>query len=208
MNYDETSLITGIWPRISSNRHGRTARRLLNQTAAGRLRLCLVLALLSLSWFSYNVLFAIHDQNGQKGSIFLEKIKGNVHFHYESKDAVKRSDNRNALGSTFSPPTRHHHHANPRFRTSFELSLLPTGGNEPPGVVPVSQKKVEKLLLGIELYPPDKLISGLGENGEPAHLPASLRRESVKHFAENSFDSVLSDRISLNRHLKDYRGEM
>ena len=61
---------------------------------------------------------------------------------------------------------------------------------------------------GIELFPPDRLISGLGDGGQPAQLPETLQSESMEHFDDNSFDVVLSDHMSLNRKLKDHRGEM
>lgn len=59
----------------------------------------------------------------------------------------------------------------------------------------------------VELYA-DKVITNLGNGGFPAHLPSEeLKTLSKQHFDDHSFDSVLSDRISLNRHLNDFRGE-
>lgn len=50
------------------------------------------------------------------------------------------------------------------------------------------------------------VIKGLGEGGSPAKLPTHLKLEAEKVFNNHSFDVILSDRISLDRTLKDVRG--
>ena len=50
------------------------------------------------------------------------------------------------------------------------------------------------------------VIKGLGEGGSPAKLPSHLKLEAEKVFNNHSFDVILSDRISLDRTLKDVRG--
>ncbi|XP_057294075.1 polypeptide N-acetylgalactosaminyltransferase 5-like [Hydractinia symbiolongicarpus] len=57
-----------------------------------------------------------------------------------------------------------------------------------------------------EIYP-ELVIPALGTNGLPAKLPVHLKSLSASLFNKHSFDSVLSDRISLNRKLKDPRGD-
>ncbi len=57
-----------------------------------------------------------------------------------------------------------------------------------------------------ELYP-DLVIAGLGNEGSKAKLPDELRNLSKSLFNNHSFDSVLSDRISMNRKLPDARGK-
>ena len=47
---------------------------------------------------------------------------------------------------------------------------------------------------------------GLGEYGEPASLPKRLQDAAEKVFHNHSFNVVLSNRISLDRRLKDVRG--
>eukprot|EP00794_Sanderia_malayensis_P003746 gene3746-4268_t len=56
-----------------------------------------------------------------------------------------------------------------------------------------------------ELYP-DLVITGLGHEGVKAKLPNELGNLSKSLFDNHSFDSVLSDRISMNRKLPDARG--
>ena len=114
------------------------------------------------------------------------------------------------------------HEPSRRFSINFSLRSLPrrylnkekSRGSQhtdkvstAPQPNPSNRLENELLLADIEFYP-NKVISGLGDKGRPALLPSSLWNESLKHFGENSFDSVLSDHISLNRHLKDNRGRM
>lgn len=47
---------------------------------------------------------------------------------------------------------------------------------------------------------------GLGEYGEPAYLPDRLKGAAEKVFNNHSFNVLLSDRISLDRKMKDVRG--
>ena len=50
------------------------------------------------------------------------------------------------------------------------------------------------------------VVPGLGDKGLKAALPRSLKNLSKALFNNHSFDSVLSDRISMNRDLPDARG--
>lgn len=51
-----------------------------------------------------------------------------------------------------------------------------------------------------------EVIPGLGDNGEPASLPAQFKTEAERVFDNHSFNVILSDHISLDRTLKDVRG--
>ena len=56
-----------------------------------------------------------------------------------------------------------------------------------------------------ELYP-ELVVPGLGDRGAKAKLPTALKKLSNALFNNHSFDSVLSDRIPMNRDLPDARG--
>lgn len=51
----------------------------------------------------------------------------------------------------------------------------------------------------------EKLRIGAGEHGEPAFLPPGLDGERKQLFDQNGFNGLLSDRIALNRSIKDIR---
>lgn len=51
----------------------------------------------------------------------------------------------------------------------------------------------------------EKLRTGVGEHGEPAFLPPGLDNERKQLFDQNGFNGLLSDRIALNRSIKDIR---
>lgn len=51
----------------------------------------------------------------------------------------------------------------------------------------------------------EKLRTGTGEHGEPASLPHGLDSERKQLFDQNGFNGLLSDRIALNRSVKDIR---
>ena len=63
--------------------------------------------------------------------------------------------------------------------------------------------------LNVEIHP-NLVIQGLGSNGRKAALPPSsyLQSLSKRLFNNHSYDSVLSDRISLDRTLPDARGNL
>lgn len=46
---------------------------------------------------------------------------------------------------------------------------------------------------------------GIGEHGAPAHLPSNLEDERKRLFDQNGFNALLSDKIALNRSVKDIR---
>ena len=57
-----------------------------------------------------------------------------------------------------------------------------------------------------ELFP-ELVVHGLGDKGLKADLPDGLRNISKQLFNNHSFDSVLSDHMSMNRRLPDARGK-
>lgn len=51
----------------------------------------------------------------------------------------------------------------------------------------------------------EKQREGIGEHGAPAYLPPELEDERKRLFDQNGFNALLSDRIALNRSVKDIR---
>lgn len=51
----------------------------------------------------------------------------------------------------------------------------------------------------------EELRQGTGEHGAPAFLPSNLDDERKQLFDQNGFNALLSDKISLNRSVKDIR---
>lgn len=51
----------------------------------------------------------------------------------------------------------------------------------------------------------EKQRHGIGEHGVPASLPADLEDERKRLFDQNGFNALLSDKIALNRSVKDIR---
>lgn len=51
-----------------------------------------------------------------------------------------------------------------------------------------------------------EVIQGLGDDGEPAALPPRFKDEAEHVFDNHSFNVILSDHMSLDRSLRDYRG--
>lgn len=62
------------------------------------------------------------------------------------------------------------------------------------------------ITLRSELFP-ELVVPSLGEKGKKSRLPRALKKLSKTLFNNHSFDSVLSDRISMNRNLPDARGK-
>lgn len=51
----------------------------------------------------------------------------------------------------------------------------------------------------------EKQRHGIGEHGEAAFLPPGLEDERKRLFDQNGFNGLLSDKIALNRSVKDIR---
>lgn len=75
--------------------------------------------------------------------------------------------------------------------------LVPSLG-ENKGFARIQNKRYSDDIFGV--------IDGLGEGGKAASLPPHLKKRAEKVFNNHSFDVILSDKISLDRELNDYRG--
>ena len=86
----------------------------------------------------------------------------------------------------------------------FDNSLIPFDGTR------YDLRSGERLIQRSDVKPAppyfSDVIEGLGENGEPAFLPARYQAEAERVFDNHSFNVILSDHISLHRQLKDVRG--
>lgn len=51
----------------------------------------------------------------------------------------------------------------------------------------------------------EKTRTGIGEHGAPAFLPSNMEVERKRLFDQNGFNALLSDKIALNRSVKDIR---
>lgn len=51
----------------------------------------------------------------------------------------------------------------------------------------------------------EKMRHGTGEHGAPAFLSSDVEDERKRLFDQNGFNALLSDKISLNRSVKDIR---
>lgn len=51
----------------------------------------------------------------------------------------------------------------------------------------------------------EQLRNGIGEHGAPAFLPSNMEDERKRLFDQNGFNALLSDKIALNRSVKDIR---
>ncbi|KAJ1349214.1 Polypeptide N-acetylgalactosaminyltransferase 3 [Parelaphostrongylus tenuis] len=69
-----------------------------------------------------------------------------------------------------------------------------------PTLDPLSQRKLDKLLSMKSFQSPE-----YGENGAGVVIPTELTAEKDKRFAENQFNVMASELISVNRSLPDYR---
>lgn len=148
----------------------------------------LILVLTSLWWISFDILFILHRQSA---------------FDSIADDVIKHEERRHV--GTFTPPQRRQFMRLP----SPILEMKTERAKETNIHNKIHDGNQEDSLLGrikLELYP-DKVIPLLGNGGLPAYLPNRLKTLSIQTFDQHSFDSVLSDRISLNRRLNDFRGE-
>lgn len=68
-----------------------------------------------------------------------------------------------------------------------------------------NSKKLKTDWHNYKLIAAEKLRTGIGEHGAPAFLPSGLEGERKQLFDQNGFNALLSDRIALNRSVKDIR---
>ncbi|XP_012554205.2 polypeptide N-acetylgalactosaminyltransferase 13 isoform X1 [Hydra vulgaris] len=144
-------------------------------------KIFLALILTSVFWISLDFLFLLHKQ-----------------APIVDVDVFVINRQKKEKPYTFIPPQR------PK---DFPLTILKKI------IINETEKEKEKIRksrlgqLGIELYP--ELIDPLlGAGGYPAILPDNLKSQSKNLFKNHSFDSLLSDRISLNRRLGNVKGDL
>ena len=144
-------------------------------------KLLIVLCLTSVFWLALDVLFLLHRQSPM---IDL--------------DIIVINSNKEPRSSTYTPPQRH-----------FKRNILPftRKTNTIQGNNSIKLRSSKLRNLSLEFYP-DLVIPYLGEEGAPAILPEQLKELSKSLFNNHSFDSVLSNRISLNRQLPNVKGDM
>lgn len=68
-----------------------------------------------------------------------------------------------------------------------------------------NQKQVKIDWHSYEFITSEKMRQGMGEHGAPAFLSSNLEDERKRLFDQNGFNALLSDKISLNRSVKDIR---
>ena len=136
------------------------------------------LILTSLFWVSLDVLFYVHKQSPNIDLDVVVINKQNVAKPGRSTTPVKPYYNNAQIKS------------------------------EKPGTVSIKHQVFDRFPVNLktELFP-ELVIPSLGDEGLKANLPPGLQELSKKLFNNHSFDSVLSDRISLNRKLPDARGK-
>lgn len=157
--------------------------------------IALILVLTSLWWISFDVLFVIYKQS------VLDNIANDMLLKQHQVNTVS------GIG-TFTPPNIHHDNIMLPPMLQILSAKLKAVRNIEKTDDENDEHEIETLeKLNLELHP-NIIIPRLGHGGHPAVLPSDdLRSLSKEHFEKHSFDSVLSDRISLNRHLDDYRGK-
>lgn len=139
------------------------------------------LILTSVFWVSLDVLFYVHKQSP---NIDLDVVVINKDDNYKQFQSVAPK-----------PP--------PHYQTQSKDSRNQIGSRHE-----VKYDVFDRfpVTLRSELFP-ELVVPGLGDKGHKAKLPRSLKKLSRELFNNHSFDSVLSDRISMNRDLPDARGE-
>ena len=159
----------------------------------GSRKILYIVALTSGFWFSINVLLLI--ANNQAALDSLDSLSLGLGNSRSRRDSHFMED----LGiKPLAPANRNKHYPwqedYPYHRKSGYFGDLLDSGNKLSEVYDVSKQRNEN--------------PGLGESGEAAYLKAdSEKKLADKLFANHSFNSVLSDRISLDRTLPDVRGD-
>ena len=160
----------------------------------GSRKVLYIIGLTSVFWFSLNVLLLI--ANNQAALESLDSLSLGL-----GNSRVRRDSNFMAdLGiKPLAPANKKHYPWQDGFSDSNKgksgfLSNYFGGGEKLKQVYDVSRQRNKK--------------PGLGENGEAAYLTTDADKKlAEKLFANHSFNSILSDKISLDRTLPDVRGE-
>ena len=160
----------------------------------GQKKILYVIALTSVFWFSLNVLLLI--ANNQAALDSLDSLSLGLGHTRSRRDSHFMRD----LGIKPLAPAggRNKHYpwqdGYSSYRKSGFFRDYLDSGNKLKEVYDVSLKRNQK--------------PGLGENGEAAYLKNDEDKKlAEKLFANHSFNSVLSDQVSLDRTLPDVRGD-
>ena len=176
-----------MWNIFSKGRFGKI----------GSKKVLYIIALTSVFWFSLNVLLLIANNEAALDS--LSQLNNIVHSSRERRDSHFMSD----MGiKPLEPAHKLSKKQYPWLKInlwSHRYGVAADTKNLPPG------RTLQ------EVYDVSKLRNtnpGLGENGEAAYLKFEEDKKlAEKLFANHSFNSILSQKISLDRVLLDVRGE-
>ncbi len=164
---------------------------LLKSTKFTSRKVLYVIGLTSVFWFSLNVLLLIANNEAALSSLDslslgLGRVRRDSHFMADV-NGIK----------PLAPANKKHYPWQKNAPSNKKASLFRdyiSGREKIRDVYDVSAK--------VNLKP------GLGENGEAAYLQSEEDKKlSEQLFANHSFNSILSDKISLDRTLLDVRGE-
>ena len=160
----------------------------------GSRKILYVVALTSVFWFSFNVLLLI--ANNQAALDSLDSLSLGLGSSRSRRDSHFMED----LGiKPLAPANKNNKHYPWQEDYSFHrrsglFKDYLDGGNKLKEVYDVSKQRNRN--------------PGLGENGEAAYLKSdSEKKLAEKLFANHSFNSILSDKISLDRTIPDVRGD-
>ena len=169
-------------------------RKILNMfttTRFGSKKILYIIALTSIFWFSLNVLLLIANNEAALNS--LDSLSLGLGNHRAKRDSHFMGD---TAIKPLAPANNKHY---------------PWKDNWPAGKGVVTQDHLDGRKKIHEVYDISAKRNrnpGLGENGDAAYLVSEEDKKlSEKLFANHSFNSILSDKISLDRTLKDVRGD-
>lgn len=159
-----------------------------------------IIVLTSTFWFSITVLVLMFNDEMTRESLTMlnSPVVLDNHHHYMS-------------GAGVEPLQPLHRHIKYPWEKDKE-------GKTPPGLlegaakaiaaaIPLKRSGASKVVYDSS-HAKIKDSNGLGEGGKPAFLTSEEDKQlAEKNFADHSFNWVLSDKISLDRTLKDVRGE-
>eukprot|EP00112_Aurelia_sp_Birch-Aquarium-sp1_P004734 Seg1538.1 transcript_id=Seg1538.1/GoldUCD/mRNA.D3Y31 product="N-acetylgalactosaminyltransferase 6" protein_id=Seg1538.1/GoldUCD/D3Y31 len=170
--------------------------KLLKNLLAGKLgstKILYIIALTSVFWFSLNVLLLIANNEAAMDS--LDSLSLGLGGHKSRRDSHFMAD----IGiKPLAPANVKKHYPWQDFssdskKTGYFKDTL-DGHRKIKEIYDISKKRNKN--------------PGIGENGEAAYLKGEAEKKlAEKLFANHSFNSILSDKISLDRTLPDVRGE-
>eukprot|EP00794_Sanderia_malayensis_P003400 gene3400-3890_t len=163
----------------------------LTSTKFSSKRVLYVIVLTSIFWFSLNVLLLIANNEAALSS--LDSLSLGLAGHRARRDSHFMAD----IGIKPLAPANKKHYPwqdTPTYGGSYFHKDFFGGNKKLRDVYDVSGKRNKN--------------PGLGENGQAAYLKSEEDKKlAEKLFANHSFNSILSDKISLDRTLMDVRGD-